>query len=110
MPGKSKPNILTEIAKLKKELNAYYKNSKIPLYIKLLSKFDLPSLKDVDKTIGALIHLRTFPRDAERNFVWPSAKDLIRLEEKRIKERIERQKENERREQKKKQESKGNKL
>jgi len=65
LSGKSRPNTFNELAKLKSELNAFYRNPKIPHYLKILSKFDLPSLRDVDKTINALITLRSFPRDAQ---------------------------------------------
>ena len=67
LSGKSRPNVLDEIAELKKELNAFYKNPKVPRYVKLLSKFDLPSLKDVGKTIDVIISPKTFPRGEAGN-------------------------------------------
>ena len=80
---------MDEIAKLKSELKAFYKNPKVPHYLKILSKFDLPSLRDVDKTINALISLRSFPRDAQGNFYIPSVKEMINAEKERIKKRKE---------------------
>ena len=53
LAGKNKPNILEETIKLKKELNAFYRNPKISRYIKILSSFDLPSLDDIVKTINS---------------------------------------------------------
>ena len=88
LAGKNKPNILEETIKLKKELNAFYRNPKVPRYIKLLSRFDLPSLEDVVKTINGIINIRLHP-----NSTIPSAKKLERVERERIKEKQERQKE-----------------
>ena len=97
LAGKNKPNILEETIKLKKELNAFYRNPKVPRYIKLLSKFDLPSLKDDGKTIDAIISLKTFPRDEAGNPIILPLKELLRFEAERAKKRIERQKEKEKR-------------
>ena len=105
LSGKSKSNILDETAKLKNELNAFYKNPKVPRYVKLLSKFGLSSLKDTIKTIDAIIDQRLTIRDAEgKQILFPSTKDLERVEKERIKKRNERLKKNknERREPKKK--------
>ena len=114
LSGKSKPNILTEIAELKKELNTFYKNPKVPRYIKLLSKFDLPSLRDVDKTINALLGLRFFPRDAEgKRIYFPSVKDLKRAEIERTKKKnrkTKRKRKTKEENRRRKQESKSNKL
>jgi len=99
---------LDETAKLKNELNAFYKNPKIPRYIKLLSKFDLSSLKDTIKTIDAIIDQKLTIRDAEgKQILFPSAKDLERIEKERIKKRKRKVKEEDRR---RKQKGKGNKL
>ena len=65
LSGKSKPNILDETTKLKNELNAFYKNPKVPRYIKLLSKFDLSSVKDTIKAIDVIIDRKLTIRDAE---------------------------------------------
>jgi len=79
---------LDETAKLKNELNAFYKNPKAPHYVKLLSKFDLSSLKDPIKTIDAIIDQRLTIRDAEgKQILFPSAKDFERVEKERIKKK-----------------------
>ena len=92
LSGKSRPNTFNELAKLKSELNAFYRNPKIPHYLKILSKFDLSSLRDTDKTINALITLRSFPRDAQGNFYIPSVKEAINAEKERIEKRKEERK------------------
>ena len=68
MSGRSRPNVFDEIAKLKNELKAFYSDPKIPRQLKILSKFDIPSLRDVYKTINALLTRRFFQQDAEGNF------------------------------------------
>ena len=71
LSGQSRPNVFDEIAKLKNELRAFYRDPKIPHQLKILSKFDLPSLRDAYKTINALITRRSFHQDAEWNFYLP---------------------------------------
>ena len=70
LSGKSRPNVLDEIAKLKNELKAFYKDPKIPHHLKILSKFDLPSLRDVDKTINAYNSKNNSSR-CTRKFLYP---------------------------------------
>ena len=88
MSGQSRPNVFDEIAKLKNELKAFYRDPKIPHQLKILSKFDLPSLRDVDKTINALVSRRTIHQDAQGNFYIPSVKEMINAEKERIFKRI----------------------
>ena len=81
-----------EIAKLKNELKAFYSNPKIPHHLKILSKFDLPSMRDAYKTINALLTRRFFQQDTEGNYYTPSNEELKKAQKERISKRQERKK------------------
>jgi len=79
-------------SKLKNELKAFYSNPKIPHHLKILSKFDLPSMRDAYKTINALLTRRFFQQDTEGNYYIPSNEELKKAQKERNSKRQERKK------------------